>query len=64
MNCVNCGAPIDTTASKCPYCETPYKKDDSNSARNLDIVMDCSGLAMAVSRCEIISRKKVRKLLF
>lgn len=23
-NCENCGAPIDTSLMKCPYCETPY----------------------------------------
>lgn len=24
VNCPNCGAPIVTTASRCPYCDTPY----------------------------------------
>lgn len=26
MNCVNCGAPIDYSLEKCPYCGTPYHK--------------------------------------
>lgn len=25
LNCINCGAPIDNTKTKCPYCDTPYK---------------------------------------
>lgn len=25
FNCINCGAPIDNTKTKCPYCDTPYK---------------------------------------
>lgn len=24
VNCPNCGAPIEPTSSKCPYCDTPY----------------------------------------
>lgn len=27
INCPNCGAPIDLTKDKCPYCETPYPKE-------------------------------------
>lgn len=23
-NCINCGAPIDNTKTKCPYCDTTY----------------------------------------
>lgn len=23
-NCINCGAPIDSTKTKCPYCDTEY----------------------------------------
>lgn len=25
-NCPNCGAPVDRSRAKCPYCETPYTK--------------------------------------
>lgn len=25
-NCPNCGAPVDRSRAKCPYCETPYAK--------------------------------------
>ena len=24
LNCVNCGAPIETDKKVCPYCKTPY----------------------------------------
>lgn len=29
-NCPNCGAPIDNGKSKCPYCDTPYREEDSS----------------------------------
>ena len=29
-NCPNCGAPIDAGKSKCPYCDTPYREEDSS----------------------------------
>ena len=25
LNCVNCGAPIETDKKVCPYCKTPYE---------------------------------------
>lgn len=31
QNCINCGAPIDTAHTKCPYCGTPYKYDGFNA---------------------------------
>lgn len=31
QNCINCGAPIDTAHTKCPYCGTPYKHDGFNA---------------------------------
>ena len=31
QNCINCGAPIDTAHTKCPYCGTPYNYDGFNS---------------------------------
>lgn len=30
INCPNCGAPIDLTKDKCPYCETPYQHSRLN----------------------------------
>lgn len=24
LNCVNCGAPIESDKKACPYCKTPY----------------------------------------
>lgn len=27
-NCPNCGAPVDHSRAKCPYCETPYTKPE------------------------------------
>ena len=31
QNCINCGAPIDMSQIKCPYCGTPYKYDGFNA---------------------------------
>lgn len=31
QNCINCGAPIDTAHTKCPYCGTPYNYDGFNA---------------------------------
>ena len=31
QNCINCGAPIDTEHTKCPYCGTPYNYDGFNA---------------------------------
>lgn len=31
QNCINCGAPIDATNIKCPYCGTPYEYDGFNA---------------------------------
>ena len=31
QDCMNCGAPIDTEHTKCPYCGTPYNYDGFNA---------------------------------
>ena len=36
QNCINCGAPIDTEHTKCPYCGTPYNYDGFNEIFSMD----------------------------
>lgn len=31
LNCVNCGAPIETDKKVCPYCKTPYDVSGFNA---------------------------------
>lgn len=39
-NCINCGAPIDSTKTKCPYCDTTYNLNDFTA----EIDKDCRGI--------------------
>lgn len=31
LNCVNCGAPIESDKKACPYCKTPYDASGFNA---------------------------------
>lgn len=41
-NCPNCGAPVDPSADRCAYCETPYP-----SARQGPLIrIDATGITL------------------
>lgn len=58
MNCQNCGAPIDLSQSKCPYCETPYEKK-RHKKKLPPTFVDCSGLMTGLYMREDVIKKAI-----
>jgi hypothetical protein len=64
-NCQNCGAPVDLTADKCPYCDTPYprpRKTKTAQAEAVHIEIDGRALAKCV-KDGIFSQNEARRLM-
>lgn len=64
-NCQNCGAPVDLTADKCPYCDTPYprpRKTKTAQAEAVPIQIDTRVLAKCVAD-GVFSPNAARRLM-
>lgn len=66
-NCPNCAAPVDLTTRSCPYCGTPYPRQQSAITRDPPrIYIDQNDLARQVSHewaAGILTPNKARRRL-
>ena len=65
-NCRNCGAPVDLTGDRCPYCGTPYPRpkrmDQAVAVAVPEINLDAEVLARAVGRGIITPNEARRRM--
>ena len=59
--CPNCGAPIDLTKDKCPYCETPYHEKQEGITINYDYAHINLDVINVLFRSGAISLNEARK---
>lgn len=59
LNCKNCGAPIDLSKSKCPYCDTPYMKEKHNKKKsNYYYRVDRNGMIQFIPKYGMVLKKQ------
>lgn len=61
-NCPNCGAPVDPSADRCAYCETPYPSAQSPVMRIDATGITFYGLQAQVER-GIMTPNEARRVL-
>lgn len=62
-NCRNCGAPVDLTGDRCPYCGTPYPRPKRmDQAVAVEINLDTEVLARSVGRGIIAPNEARRRM--